>query len=226
MSTTPYPSWLERAAAYHNLAFTGATIVWKTVGLDWVPGFNQIFAKGYYPRRKTPEERRYNLFYLSLYGVAGLASQVSGMKLLGKDSLESPGDRKHHMIFGVVHTAYSIYHIVFAFSFDRGFGMSTAFASKPRAVAWAGRVMYCMELAVSLLFISGKYSRHRKITLDLASASNLLPLALYLPMTWFGFFDRRVVESIGSAFFVVFPFVLFAADLARPALSKDSEKEE
>ena len=78
----------ETIVAKFNLSIVLLTIVWKSIGLDWLPmglgqAFNSIFdpSDNYYPRHDR-HETAYNLFYLLLYGIFGLVAQWSSLKLV------------------------------------------------------------------------------------------------------------------------------------------------
>ena len=76
----------EYPAAILLINITVFVIVWKSIGLSWLPfgleeRFQAIFTEGYYPRDMDNREREYNALYFVLYGALGTAAQLASYKI-------------------------------------------------------------------------------------------------------------------------------------------------
>ena len=68
-----------------TLAFALITVVWKTVGLAFIPGYEELFGdapEAYYPRRVAENENAWHWFYFVMYGVFGTAAQLAGFLMI------------------------------------------------------------------------------------------------------------------------------------------------
>ena len=88
-SLLPMPlSALEKPMAV--LAFSAAvlTVVWKTVGVSWIPGFGPAWdacftggPQALYPRRASAYAPAWGIFYLLMYGGLGSIATFGGLQL-------------------------------------------------------------------------------------------------------------------------------------------------
>ncbi|MEM7152785.1 MAG: hypothetical protein AAF799_08080 [Myxococcota bacterium] len=115
-----FAPWAEAPLAYTcaTLAFT--TIIWKTVGLDFVPGWEEMFGVvgAQYPRRVEPMAPAWSIAYLIVYGFLGTASTAAGVLVTRRrGALSSPAGpqvSRYARIVGAFHTVIGIHHTLWA----------------------------------------------------------------------------------------------------------------
>ena len=96
---TPYSYWLmspgaEQAMGCVALSTTVMTMVWKSVGLTWIPfGIGKAWDSIYVPQpgyevaqypRRTENEHFWNTYYFVMYGVWGTYAQYSSYRIAAK----------------------------------------------------------------------------------------------------------------------------------------------
>jgi hypothetical protein len=86
--TLPVLARSETALSYAGLLLTGITLVWKTVGLSVIPGFDAIWGSSQYPQRgdRFPSSSAtlsfsWDAYYLLLYGIIGCYAQWNALQL-------------------------------------------------------------------------------------------------------------------------------------------------
>lgn len=116
-----FAGWSERPLAYVVLALALATVVWKTVGLEFVPGWEEMFGGvgAQYPRRVEPMDGAWKGAYFVIYGLLGTTATIAGLLVTRRrGDLASPAGpevarlaRVHglfHTIIGAHHTAWAV----------------------------------------------------------------------------------------------------------------------
>lgn len=111
----------EAPLAYVCVGLAATTLVWKTVGLDVLPGWEDMFGGigAQYPRRVVPMSRAWQLAYLAVYGCLGTAATIAGLVITRcRGDLLSPAGTRvsqsakllgfFHVILGIHHTLWSV----------------------------------------------------------------------------------------------------------------------
>ena len=206
----------ELPAAWFLLSITVFTILWKSVGLAWLPfgldeRFMEVFTKGYYPRDMEVRENEYNLFFLLLYGCLGTAAQYASIKIAGMRALRTHriGFQRH--VFATFHLLIAVYHVLFVFRIVHGKMILDDILPAQMVLT---RVFYLLELtmAVELFTANAKTFYRRKVCLDLVSGCNLIPLLIFWGFAVSGYQNPLATQLIGGAFFAVVPFSLMLTE--------------
>lgn len=139
-------SWdaLELPMAGVCLAAGGLSVVWKSIGVGWIPALgpaiNVMFKgtpDGLYPRRGTlpdgttgADEGSYRALYFLMYGVLGTAGTLAGwrlskslrhLKVKEKETKGSPAalgaaNANRARLYGAFHLAIGVHHVLYALS--------------------------------------------------------------------------------------------------------------
>lgn len=205
----------EYPAAILCLNVTIFTILWKSVGLSWMPfgldeRFQEVFTNGYYARDMQSNESQYNLFFFLLYGVIGTLAQLASLRIaVLRRTNAAPGGWRY--CFAVFHVLIAVYHVLFVFQFVKGKLLLDQMAS------WqvlASKTLYLLELvmAFELLFSKNSTFFRRKVCLDLVSACNLLPFLIYWGFAIAGFSSPSVTKLVEYSFFAILPLSLLVIE--------------
>ena len=220
---------LEYPVAILCLNVTIFTILWKSVGLSWLPfgladRFQEVFTGGYYGRDMQTNEWQYNLFFFVLYGLLGTAAQVASLRIasIRRTPGAQPGAWRY--IFAIFHVLIAIYHVLFVFQFVKGKLLLDRMASWQML---ASQALYVLELvmAVELLFVANSTFFRRKVCLDVVSACNLLPFLIYWGFAIAGFNNHSVTKAVEYFFFAIAPLTLLVVEWATWGLAKTSQPE-
>lgn len=217
----------EYPAALLLINITAFVIVWKSVGLDWLPlgleeRFQAIFTEGYYPRDMTNREREYNALYLLLYGVLGTAAQLSSYKIatLRRTPGGKPGISRY--VFAAFHLSIAIYHVLFAFQILKG---KLIIEGMPTWQLIASQILYLAELIMACELFSGTSQRffRRKVCLDVLSVLNVVPLLIYWGFAIGQINSPLTNQLVAVAFFTILPLIIIVIEYATWWYSLDSD---
>lgn len=207
---------LEYPVAILCLNVTIFTILWKSVGLSWMPfdlaeHFQAVFTEGYYARDMQRNESQYNLFFFFLYGVLGTAAQIASLRIaqIRRTLNAKPGVWRYP--FAVFHVLIAVYHVLFVFQVVKGKLLLDQMAPWQML---ASKVLYLLELAmaIELLFVSSSTFFRRKVCLDAVSACNLLPFLIYWGFAITGFNNPSTTRLVESFFFANAPLMLLCIE--------------
>ena len=208
---------LEYPAAIFCLNITIFTVLWKSVGLSWMPfgladRFQEIFANGYYQRDMEHREEAYRLFFLLLYGVLGTAAQIASLKIA---SARRKGGvpRVSRLLFGIFHLLIATYHVLFVFQVVQGKLILDGMAG------WqllASKTLYVLELVMAMELLLGSREQffRRKVCLDVLSACNLVPFLVYWGFTIGDYREPHVTKTVEYTFFALLPLSLMLIEWA------------
>ncbi len=110
----------ERPLAYASFAVAVTTVLWKTIGLGFVPGWDEMFGVvgAQYPRRVAPMASSWAVAYLVVYGVLGTAATGAGVLVsLRRGALGSPAGSnvaRFARVHGLFHTVIGVHHTLWA----------------------------------------------------------------------------------------------------------------
>ncbi len=207
----PFKS-LELPAAVFVLNITLFVIVWKTVGLSWLPfeldiSFQEVFLNGYYPRDMERHESQYNWFYFALYGILGTAAQVASIRLwwIRKNDGE-PGISRS--VFSIFHLMIGIYHVLFVFQIVRG-KMLLDDMSSIQMIATQALYIFLLLMSVEIVLIENRNSFfRRKVCMDIVSACNMIPFLVYWFFSIVSYQNAVTISIVQSAFFTIIPLAI------------------
>jgi hypothetical protein len=209
-----YSKQTERFVATANMLVVILIIVWKTVGLNWLPlGLGDAWVRTmdpsepYYPRHNR-RETEYNFFYLLFYGIFGLWAQWSSLKLVS-----NPYDKLAKNVFGAFHASIAVYHILFAMRIIEG--KSLLLNISPSYGKYFIQVVYLLCFVVALDFFLKPYDVRRKTSLDLLSFFNITPPGAHMIILWIGLESETVAYFINGICLVVIPFILSVMETRR-----------
>ena len=217
---------LEKPLAYIGFTCAATTVIWKTVGLGFIPGFDAIWGGPQYPRRNGSE---WDLFYLVMYGGIGIAGQWAGLELSTDDSNRITNEKtiRRANMLGFFHVVIGIHHVLWA-SFKHWGRLDIDRFKIPHAYLLEGLV--CILSAYhgfKLLMASESDSfitivRHKSLV-DASSLLSLIPMVAFLPAQWIGLnnftFERNTwIATIAT------PLTMFIADLvSEMMIAKEKE---
>lgn len=227
---TAYSRRTELLVACYNTAFVVLTLVWKTVGLEWLlpnglgQAWNEIFdpQRRYYPRRfDDQDEAAYDFVYLILYGILGLLGQSASIMLVVSPRKKKKNCQLWWRLFATFHVVISIYHVVYAH------GMVQGKLILPENSQYFLQVLTAMETMISLDFaVRPTYNRTRKIRLDFLSFCTVTPWGLHLLFNWFNLNNDILADQINFPFFIALPFLLCARELKSIVMGQKEDDDE
>jgi len=209
---------LEFPAAIFVINITLFTIIWKTVGVSWIPfglgeRFQEVFSAGYYPRDMQRNESAYNILFLLMYGVLGTAAQIASVRIamLRRKPESDPG--LWRWVFAIFHIAIATYHVLFVFQFVKGKMILDGMASWQML---ATQALYVLELimAIELIFVAKQTFFRRKVCLDIVSCCNLIPFLIFWAFAIGSIDEPTLTKLVGYSFFTVIPLALFIVEWA------------
>lgn len=207
---------LEYPVAIFVINITLFTILWKTVGLSWLPfgldeSFNAVFTGGYYPRDMRRHESAYNLFFLFAYGVLGTAAQIASLRIAGKRRSSDPQPGHSRWVFAAFHVVIAVYHVLFVFQIIKGKMLLDGIAPWQM---FATQALYVLELvmAIELLLASKASFFRRKVCMDVLSMCNLLPLVFFWGFATVGFNNANANKIVEILFFAFLPLLVLISE--------------
>lgn len=121
---------LEKPVAYAAFFFASASLLWKAVGVNWVPvlgdAWDTVFESPQgddkvlpqYPRRRGGDEELWHVIYLTMYGVLGTAAQYGGLLI---SASSTPSLRKYRLsvvfwcrLYAFFHFTIGCHHILWS----------------------------------------------------------------------------------------------------------------
>eukprot|EP00923_Selenidium_pygospionis_P003759 GHVN01005980.1.p1 GENE.GHVN01005980.1~~GHVN01005980.1.p1 ORF type:complete len:267 (+),score=32.52 GHVN01005980.1:161-961(+) len=225
MGIDTFLSSVETFVATADLGGTVLTIIWKTVGLAWLPGYDAMFGAvgtgAQYPVRWTPTftsltSLTMGVFYLAVYGFLGAATHYASLKLsLDGDNQDVKLARRRSKLVAFFHVIIGVHHILWALLPNWGrldlseFGIT----SWPIALSSVGTIYKGWQLGTRALTVPAM--RRRKALLDTISFVSLIPTFGFLPANWVGYRNPKFEKSL----WLIVPYGtlgLLAWDLLEP----------
>ena len=182
---------LEKPLAYVGFTAAASTIVWKTVGLGFIPGFNAIWGGPQYPRRNGSE---WDLFYLVMYGGIGIVGQWAGLKISTDASNRATNKKtvRRAGMLGFFHVAIGAHHVMWAsfknwgrlnlgdrFNIPHGHLLESLVST---IIAYHG-----LKLLMASESDSFKQIVRHKSLVDASTLCSLIPMVAFLPAQWIGY---------------------------------------
>ena len=194
----------ELPLAVVDLTGTLLVCVWKTLGLAFLPGWNDMFGrvgegKQYPVRNHGSWPVWVELMYLSLYGVLGSYAQFGSLQMAKEEeesSIVTDATIRRSKVLGLFHTILAGHHLAWAVSGTWGrLDLSEYAANLPLAKvaigvssAWMG----CLGVKLLKTDKGSSYAmvRRQKRVLDAASFVSMIPTFLFLPANWVGYRNK------------------------------------
>ena len=208
---------LEYPVAVFCLNITLFTILWKSIGLSWLPfqldeRFQEIFTEGYYARDLETRENEYRLLFLFLYGILGTTAQIASL-FIARIRRNGGAPGVHRYVFAGFHVLIAVYHVLFVFQIVQGKMILDGMASWQM---FASKTLYLLELlmACELLFATRQTFFRRKVCLDLVSACNLIPFLIFWGFAAGGLKNHTLTKIVEYSFFAVMPLSILLIEWA------------
>ena len=228
----PYSPQVELLVSALNLLFVVITILWKTVGLRWIPwGLgpaweDQVLAEdGFFWPRHNRLEAQYLWFHLMLYCVGGTVAQIASWIMV-----HNPHHSAAPTFFGGFHVSIALYHIAVAFRWVQGKSVLLDQAQIWKDYPWirtCSQIMFVMEWVVAghyfwtspgMTRAEQQQKRQQKISLDVLSLLNFIPMTVFtLSLAFLG----DVLNDEWKAFWVnvtcygILPSLVLALEFVR-----------
>lgn len=212
---------LETPLAFAPLGGALLTVVWKTCGLHFLPGYEEIFAEGdaQYPVRKI-NLAVWNWIYLAMYGILGTVAQYNGLRIsLDKPNRKpqvNPITRRRAQILGLFHCVIGLHHTLWAVAdsgrlelerFDMPGGRTLIGGIVGAWTALHGFRLLTIKTGDSL----DKVIRH-KVVVDAVSQATYIGLFVFLPANWVGYRDYTFERNTWIVTFFT-PLAILVGDL-------------
>lgn len=232
------------------LAMCVIVVIWKTVGLAIVPGYEEMFGDAphaYYPRRIVQEQSNdlaWHWLYLIMYGVFGTAAQLAGLliSVTKKSSDYSRAKVKttakpnvlRAQLLGSFHVVIGIHHVVWAWTAS-GWGRLQLdhFTGVPLyllgGIAAAGCLWHGLLLLCTTTSTPFKEVLRHKVLVDATALLTLVELIGFLVATWLNLERNVTLERFLWILTFLSPTLLFLFDFiesitARAAQSQKKRK--
>jgi hypothetical protein len=210
------------------IAFSAASlaVVWKTVGVGFIPGFNELWGSPRYPRQGSNDS--WDLFYLIMYGGLGVVGQWNGLRLTTDTANRRNNQvtRRRAAMLGVFHVVIACHHVAWALIKDWG---------RLDLDRFNIRGGYVLEGVVGLLtgyhglrLVMGNETdrfqdivRHK--TFVGSTFLSLIPMPMFLPAQWMDYESFQYEKYTWIATMGI-PSTMFAADIICEARSKNKVK--
>ena len=218
-----FAPWAEVPLALTCLSLALITLIWKTVGLEFVPGWEEMFGGvgSQYPRRDESLAPAWKLGYLMMYGVLGTAATAAGVLVSWRrGSLTAPARATVSAlarILGAFHVLIGIHHTLWAVTRGAWGNLTLEQFDLPRLYVIAG-VAGCVTglHGLRLLLIRSDAPTYRivrsKIAVDGASFLTFVSVLIFFPMNALGMSRNADLEQVAWALVFVGPLIWLALD--------------
>lgn len=226
MSGAPrvFAAWSERPLAYTCVVLAATGLVWKTVGLGFVPGWEEMFGGvgAQYPRRPEALSPAWGLAYLLVYGVLGTAATAGGLLITRRRGpLTAPAGVevvRWARVHGLLHTVIGLHHTVWGLTAGAWGHLALEQFEVPGLYivgAFGGGATGLHGLR--LLTSSATHATHRivrsKIVVDGVSCLTFLSVFVCFPMNALGMPRAPGIERLSWVMVFVGPVLWLLADL-------------
>ncbi|MCH9681680.1 MAG: hypothetical protein K0V04_09625 [Deltaproteobacteria bacterium] len=219
-----FAPWAEAPLAYICVSLAVATLVWKTVGLDFIPGWEDMFGGvgAQYPRRVVPMSRAWGLAYLLVYGCLGTAATVAGVLVTRyRTDLHSPAGplvSRCAKIHGLFHVVLGCHHTLWAATGGAWGHLTLEQFDLPGfyivgGIGGLGAGLHGLRLLLSSSADPTLRIVRSKIAVDGVSFLTFISVVVLFPMNALGMQRVPELERISWALVFIGPVSWLAADL-------------
>ncbi len=218
-----FAAWAEVPLAYSCLCLAVVTLVWKTLGLEFLPGWDEIFGGvgSQYPRRVETVAPAWKLGYLLMYGVLGTAATIAGLLVTRRrGTLSSSAGVTiswYARIVGGFHTLIGIHHTLWAVTAGSWGHLTLDQFDVPGLYLVGGIAGFATGLhGLRLLLSTSSDPTYRivrsKIAVDGASLLTFTSVLIFFPMNAMGFPRNALLEQISWSIVFFGPVLWLLAD--------------
>ena len=218
-----FAPWAEVPLAIACVVLAVVTLIWKTVGLAFLPGWEEMFGGvgAQYPRRVESLAPAWELGYLLMYGVLGTMATTAGLLVTwGRGPLSSPaGDAicTRARILGGFHVVLGIHHTLWAATGGAWGNLTLAQFDVPGLYVVGGIAGFVTGLHGLRLLLSRRddptYRIVRsKIAVDGASLLTFVSVFLFFPMNALGLPRNPLLEQVAWSLVFIGPAIWLLLD--------------
>ncbi|ULQ47943.1 hypothetical protein JN531_006535 [Flagellatimonas centrodinii] len=218
-----FAAWAEAPLAFTCLCLAVVTVIWKTVGLAFLPGWEEIFGGlgSQYPRRVESVSPAWKLGYFLMYGVLGtVATAASVLVTCRRGSLSSPAGlavSTWARVLGGFHVLIGIHHTLWAAT--RGaWGHLTLEQFDVPGLYVIGGIAGCATGLHGLRLLRSQSADptyrivRSKIAVDGASLLTFISVLIFFPMNALGLPRNALLEQVAWSLVFVGPAVWLLLD--------------
>lgn len=205
----------EKTLAFLPFLAAVTTIMWKTVGLGFIPGYEEIWGGPQYPRQHNETANVWDVFYLAMYGGLGMLAQWAGWRLSmdEKNRTNNETTRSRARLLGWFHIVIGVHHV--AWSVFKEWGRLDLsrfnFSHLPEGLVALITMYHGFELVLTSTSTPfDKIIRHKTLV-DASSTLSLIPLIGFLPANWMSYSNLAFERNVWLITMTT-PLVMFAAD--------------
>lgn len=216
----------EMPLACSCVVLSVTTLVWKTVGLGWLPGWEEMFGGfgSQYPRRVVPMAPGWALGYLLVYGVLGSAATVASVLITRRrGGLLVPAGVavcRYARLHGLFHVVLGLHHTLWAVSAGEWGHLKLEQFEVPGLYALGGLTGFATGLHGLKLLASDVSTPtfqivRAKIVVDGVSCLTFVSVVVCFAMNLMGLPRDLAVERVSWVAVFVGPLLWLTADLVR-----------
>lgn len=218
-------AWAEAPLAFSCLCLAVVTLIWKTVGLEFLPGWEEMFGGlgSQYPRRVEPVAPAWKLGYFMMYGVLGTVATAAGVLVTcRRGPLSSPAGvavSTWAKILGGFHVLIGIHHTLWAAT-SGAWGHLTLEQFDVPGLYFVGGIAGCATGFHGLRLLRSRsvdptYRIVRsKIAVDGASLLTFVSVLIFFPMNALGVSRSALLEQVAWSLVFVGPVAWLLLDAA------------
>ena len=227
----------EVPLAFSCAGLAVVTLIWKTVGLSFLPGWEEMFGGvgAQYPRRVESLSTAWSFGYLLVYGVFGTVATLAGLLVtLRRGPLESPASPSicsYARILGGFHVLIAAHHTLWAAT-SGAWGHLTLEQFEVPGLYLIGGVAGFATGLHGLRLIRSKpgdptYRIVRsKVAIDGASFLTFSSVLVFFPMNALGLPRNDSLEQVAWSLVFVGPALWLLGDAIYSRTPKHPEQEE
>lgn len=228
-----FAPWAELPLAFACVLLAVVTLLWKTVGLAFVPGWEEMFGGvgSQYPRRVESLTPAWEIGYLLMYGVLGTVATTAGLLVTWRrGALSAPaGDAvcARARILGGFHVLLGMHHTLWAVTGGAWGNLTLEQFDLPGLYVVAGIAGFATGLhGLRLLQSRSTDPTYRivrsKIAVDGSSLLTFVSVFIFFPMNALGLERNALLEQIAWSLVFIGPVVWLLLDalISRTPLSE------
>ena len=213
----------ELPLAITCVTLAAVTLIWKTVGLSFLPGWDEMFGGvgAQYPREPESLSGAWSVGYLLVYGVFGTAATLAGLFVtLRRGPLESPAGftvSRCARVLGAFHVVIAIHHTIWAATAGAWGHLTLEQYGVPGLYVIGGIAGFVTGLhGLRLLRARPEDPTYRlvrsKIAVDGVSVLTFISVLLFFPMNVLGLERNESLERVAWTLVFVAPALWLLAD--------------
>lgn len=193
----------EEPLASATLGIAIMVLLWKTLGFNWIPGWDAIFDLDQYPRRRDATGM-WERFYYVTYGLLATLAQVASLSIAKAVRSTTTVDavRRSARIVGVFHTILGVHHFLWFIRPEHGRLMKTKLPFLTVlcfgvAGTWTG--LHGARLLLAAGHIKYREIRRRTALCDAVSLATFLTFFIFFPVNFLHAVAPTVISPLLAA---------------------------